>query len=110
MRTYEGLYIFEDSLRDADLDAALERVQADITRMGGIISSTLPMGRKTFARPIRKRETGQYFRILFDLAPDQVAPLRARYRINETIVRVQIVSADAATGAGATEAEAPAAV
>lgn len=106
MRTYEGLYILDDGLREEELEAALERVRGEITHLGGRVVSTVPMGRKTFARPIRKRETGQYFRITFELAPDQIAPLRARYRINESVVRVQIVSTpDAATAPAAEVAE-----
>ena len=97
MRTYEGLYIFGDRLRDEDLEAALERARGDIARLGGSVKNTIPMGRKTFARPIRKHETGQYFRIVFEMPPDQIAPLRARYRINETIVRVQIVCQEQAS-------------
>jgi len=93
LRTYEGLYILDDGLRDEELEAALDRARGEITRLGGRVISTVPMGRKTFARPIRKRETGQFFRIVFELAPDQIAPLRARYRISESVVRVQIVSA-----------------
>ena len=103
MRTYEGLYILDDGLREEELEAALERVRGEIARLGGRVVSTVPMGRKTFARPIRKRETGQYFRIVFELAPDQIAPLRARYRINEAVVRVQIVGTPDAASAPAAE-------
>ncbi len=94
MRTYEGLFIFEDSLRDEALEGILDRVRGEITRLGGEIVATVPMGRKTFARPMRKRETGQYFRIVFDLAPERIAALRARYRITEEVFRVLITMGD----------------
>ncbi len=94
MRTYEGLFIFEDSLRDEALDGVLDRVRGDITRFGGQILATIHIGRKTFARPMKKRETGQYFRIVFDIGPEHIAALRARYRINEDVLRVQITLGD----------------
>lgn len=97
MRTYEGLFVFEDSMRDEALDGVLDRVRGDITRFEGKVLATIPLGRKTFARPMKKRETGQYFRIVFELGPDRMAALRARYRINEDILRVQITLGDKLT-------------
>ena len=94
MKKYDALYIFVNAPKDEGLDKLVEKVGAEITRLGGELVGSETLGKRNFARPMRKRDSGVYIRIRFELAPDKVAALRARYAIMEEVFRVQIHSVD----------------
>jgi ribosomal protein S6 len=94
MKKYDALYIFVNAPKDEALDKLVEKVGAEITRLGGQLVGSETLGKRNFARPMRKRESGVYIRIRFELAPDKIAALRARYAIMEEVFRVQILSVD----------------
>ena len=94
MNTYEGLFIFADTLKEEELTEALERVVAEITRQKGELIGRKTLGRRSFARPMSKRESGVYVRMVFLLAPEKVTPLQARFKLSEDVFRVQITCGD----------------
>jgi ribosomal protein S6 len=94
MKKYDALYIFVNAAKDEGLDPLVEKVGAEITRLGGHLVGSETLGKRNFARPMSKRDSGVYIRIRFELAPDKVAALRARYVIMEEVFRVQIHSVD----------------
>lgn len=94
LNKYDGLFIFAGSMKDEALEKTLERVSAEIERLGGTVEATENLGRHTFARPMKKRENGVYVKVRFQLPPAQVTPLRARYRLSEDVFRVQILARD----------------
>ena len=95
MNIYEGMFIFEESLRDEAMDAVLETVRADMERDGAEIVTCRVLGRRGFARPMKKKRTaGVYVRMVFKLDPLKVTKLLARYKLNDDVLRVQIVLGD----------------
>lgn len=94
MKKYDALYIFVNAPKDEGLDHLIERVGAEITRLGGQLIGSESLGKRNFARPMQKRESGVYIRIRFELAPDKVAALRARYAIMEEVFRVEVLAVD----------------
>ncbi len=92
MKIYEGMFILDEALRDEALDAVLETVRADMERYGAQIETCRVLGRRAFARPIQKRTAGVYVRVIFQLDPENVTKLMARYKLNDDVVRVQIVA------------------
>ena len=74
---YEGLVIFPESMQETDLDQAIGKVTGEVERLGGRMLGVERIGRKTFARPMRKREAGNYIRVGFELAPGIPAALDA---------------------------------
>lgn len=94
LKKYEALFVFEGSTKDDTLDKTLERVNAEIERLGGAVESSENLGRKMFARPMKKRDSGVYVTIRFELEPSQVAALHARYRLSEDVFRVQVRARD----------------
>lgn len=92
MKKYDALYIFTQSGNAETFGKFTERMQAEITRLGGTIVTTEDLGRKTFARVQQKNETGSYLKIRFELDPASVATLRSRYALIEDLFRVQILS------------------
>jgi small subunit ribosomal protein S6 len=94
LNTYEGLFIFADTLKEEELKAAIERTMAVIVKHGGSVLGVKKLGRRNFARPMAKRDSGVYVRAVFNLEPGEIAPLTARYKLNEDVFRVQITRGD----------------
>ncbi len=94
MKKYDALYIFVNTARDDAVEPLLEKVSGDITRLGGNVLGSELLGRKTFARVMKKKDSGVYVRVRFELDPSKVAELRARYALNDEIFRVQILAVD----------------
>jgi len=94
MKKYDGLYIFAGSVKDDVLDKQIDKVRGEITRLSGNVLSTTVLGKKTFARPMHKRDSGVYVKIRFELDPSQYATLVGRYHLSEDVFRVQILSVD----------------
>ena len=87
MKKYEGMFIFPASTQDEALNAVIERSVAEMTNLGGVIEKTEIVGRKTFARPMAKQDSGIYVRVLFELDPSGIKPLLARYALDEEVFR-----------------------
>ena len=94
MKKYDGLYIFAGLARDDNVDVLVEKVKGEITRLQGTILTADVLGKRTFSRPMRKKENGIYVRIRFELNPDQVKVLRGRYHLMEEVFRIQILAVD----------------
>lgn len=107
MKKYEGLFIFHQPGDDQALEEKLEKVRSEITKLDGTIGATTRMGRLSFARPLKKKEYGVYVLVTFTLEAPKLAPLQERYRLNEDILRVQIVAAPKPAKAPAAGAPAP---
>ena len=93
MNKYEAMIIFPDAIKDEALDAALEKVEAEIEKSGGKVDSKTRMGRRQFARPMDKQTTGQYMVVSFHLEGGKLSALQSRFKLNEEIFRIQIVRA-----------------
>ncbi len=93
-KTYEAMFIFSGSLKEDALEKVLERIRGDIAKVNGTIVSSQVLGSRTFARPMKKRESGQYVKMMVSLEPKDVEALAGRFRLNEDIFRVQIVCED----------------
>lgn len=94
MNTYEGLFIFAETLKDDEFKAVQDRALAEVERQGGKVLGARKLGRRTFARPMSKKDAGIYLRAVFELAPENVTPLLARYKLSEDVFRIQITRGD----------------
>lgn len=99
---YEAMFIFPEQLRDKDLDDAITRACEEITKLEGSVQERTIIGRRQFARPMGKKDAGQYVRAIFELEPSKVSTLNARYTLSDEVFRVQIVRAEP-TPVGASE-------
>lgn len=93
MKKYEATIIFRDSLQDADWDGAVDSVRAEIARQGGTLASCTRLGRREFARPMKKQTAGHYGFLAFELDGDKIPALLARLKLNENVFRIQVVNA-----------------
>ena len=94
MKEYDGLYIFAGNAKDDVLENSLAKAVAEIERFGGKIEAQDILGKRTFARPMHKRENGVYALVRFEMDPLKVKDLVNRYRIVEEVFRVQILAVD----------------
>jgi len=94
MKKYDALYVFVGIAKDDALNANLEKALAEVTRLGGNVLSTESLGKRTFSRPMSKKESGVYVKVRMELDPTKVRELRERYRLVEEVFRVQILAVD----------------
>ncbi len=94
MKKYDALYIFVGTLRDDAVEASLEKALAEVTRLGGNVLEKVSLGKRSFSRPMRKRESGVYVKVRFELDPQKVDELVNRYHLVEEVFRVQILAVD----------------
>ena len=92
MKKYDALYIVVGTLRDDAVEASLEKALAEVTRLGGNVLEKVSLGKRAFSRPIRKRESGVYVKVRFELDPQKVDELVNRYHLVEEVFRVQILA------------------
>ena len=94
MKKDEGLYIFAGNAKDDVLESKFAKAISEIERFGGKVESQDILGKRTFARPMHKRENGVYALVRFEIDPAQVKELVNRYRLVEEVFRVQILAVD----------------
>jgi ribosomal protein S6 len=94
MKKYDALYIFVGIAKDDALEANLDKALAEVERFGGKILEKVSLGRRSFSRPMKKRENGVYVKVRLELDPANVDALVKRYKLVEEVFRVQILAVD----------------
>jgi len=94
MKKYDALYIFVGINKDEALNANLEKALAEVTKLGGTVLATESLGKRSFSRPMKKRESGVYVKVRMELDPLKVTELVNRYKLVEEVFRVQILAVD----------------
>jgi small subunit ribosomal protein S6 len=94
MKKYDALYIFVGVSKDDVLEANLEKALSEVTRLGGNIIAKDSLGKRAFARPMKKRDNGVYVKVRFELDPLKIKELVARYHLVEEVFRVQFLAVD----------------
>ncbi len=91
---YEGLFIFPETLDDEGLDQALTRVKEELEKLGGSIESTTRMGKKNFARSMKKQKAGLYVVVMFNLEGSKIDAFKNRLKLTTNVFRHQFVAAN----------------
>lgn len=94
---YEGLFIFPELLDEEQLDQAIDAVKTELEKLGGSLESSTRLGKRSFARPLRKKKAGNYVVIMFELDGDQIDALKHRLKLATNVFRAQFVKADEKT-------------
>lgn len=90
---YEGMFIFPKALNEDEVEEALTIVAEEIQKCGGTVESTTRLGKRSFARTMKKQDAGYYAVIGFELDGSEVSNLHARLKLNDKVFRAQIVHA-----------------
>ena len=89
MRTYETVVILDDRRVHDEGVAYGDEFAAMLVAAGGEVIRKKALGRKQFAREMRKRKTGYYWDFIFKLAPDIAATLSDKYKLDERVLRLK---------------------
>lgn len=91
-RLYEALVILPRTLGEEDIEGAVSSIRSDVEKIGGVFCGAARIGKRLFARPLGKRQDAGYYLVVeCELEGEQVAALRARFKLNEKIFRTQVV-------------------
>ena len=90
-RLYEGLFIFPETLDEEGLDHAVEEVKMELEKLGGSLESTTRMGKKNFARPLKKQKAGYYVMLMFKLDGRKIDDFKRRLKLATNVFRAQFV-------------------
>lgn len=90
MKEYEAVFILDERKVEDAGKAFAEEFGAFIAGQQGVMVESLAMGRRQFAREIRKRKSGLYWDFVFSLDPARAGSIRDRYRLDERVVRLQV--------------------
>lgn len=89
---YEGLFIFPETLEDAQLDLAIEAVKTEMEKLGGTLENSTKLGKRSFSRPLRKKKAGIYVVIMFRLDGVQIDAFKRRLKLATNVFRSQFMA------------------
>ncbi len=92
MNKYELMYILVNSASDEEKDAMIEKINALITKNGGVVESVDKIGSKKLAYEIDKKHDGYYVLVNFESASSVPATITNTLRITEGVLRYIVVA------------------
>ena len=104
MKEYELTVVLHPDL-EANLDSALEKIRAVITKNGGKIQKEDNWGKKRLAYPIAKENFGVYVYFEIELPSESATKLDGTLNITDEVIRHLLVGVDLKARAAALEAK-----
>ena len=89
MKTYETVIILDDRRIQDEGKTFVEEFSSKISRAGGEIIRVTSLGRKQFARLMKKRKTGFYWDFVINLEEKEAKKLPEYYNLDERVLRLQ---------------------
>jgi small subunit ribosomal protein S6 len=96
---YETIFILDAMVEDEKLEGIITKYSNFLTKNDCSIVKVDKWGRKKFAYPIKKRNSGFYVTLEFAGGPDVIAKLERAYHLDDSILRYLTVSYDKKTNA-----------
>lgn len=90
---YEGLFIFPETLDEEQLGESIEGVKTELEKLDGTLESSTRIGKRSFARPLRKKKAGYYVVIQFRLDGDRMDAFKQRLKLTTDVFRAQFLKA-----------------
>lgn len=90
MKKYETVVILDDKKIQDEGKAFAEDFASVISGAGGEMVSVTPLGRKMFAREIKKRKTGIYMDFVFSTKESTIKDIPEKYKLDERVLRMQV--------------------
>ena len=94
MKKYEAVFILDMRKVEDEGKAFSEEFAQNLQGWGGSMVESIAMGRKQFAREINKRKAGIYWNYIFEIDPLKVKEIRNKYRLDERMIRMLIITYD----------------
>lgn len=92
-KAYEIVFILRPDLEDAQVRAAVERVEGRIAERGGTVVSSELWGKRRLAYPIAKHREGYYTFLRFELDGQRVQDLKNAVALHEEVIRFLVCEA-----------------
>ena len=107
--TYEAMLAFNPNLDEEGLATLLDNLKEIITREGGFIVQEKDLGKRKFAYPVKKFQSGHYHLLYFSGPPAAVSEMERILKLSEDVLRFLTVKLDEKTlkHSLTTEEEAP---
>lgn len=93
MKAYEMMFILSSAQKEDAVAKIEEKIKGELARVNASIKTVDNLGIRTFGRPIKGMESGLYIRMDVEMDPASISALTGRLKLNEDIVRFQIVLA-----------------
>ena len=90
MKKYETVFILDERKIQDEGKSFAEEFAAVISGAGGEMVSVTPLGRKQFAREVKKRKAGIYYDFVFSAKEAFAKALTEKYKLDERILRMQV--------------------
>ncbi len=94
MKKYEAVFILDMRKVEDEGKAFSEEFAKNVQSWGGKVVESNPMGRRQFAREIRKRKAGIYWDYVIEIDPLKSGEVREKYRLDERVVRLLVINYD----------------
>lgn len=92
MKSYEVLYIIDNSLSDEAKEATIQKFSDIVINDGGTIDTIDKWGTKKLAYTIDYKTEGYYVLMNFTCNPDVPAEIERVMRITDSIIRYMVLS------------------
>jgi small subunit ribosomal protein S6 len=94
LKKYEAIFILEIRKVEDEGKAFTEEIKSLIEGWNGKLEEAIPMGRKQFAREIKKRKAGIYWNYIFTCPAEKIIEIKNKYRLDERVLRNMIIIYD----------------
>jgi small subunit ribosomal protein S6 len=94
LNKYEGIFIFKPDLPEKDLEAEYAKAEEIIKKHEGKSEKSEKWGKKRLTFTIKKFKDGFFLYIAFEAPPDSIKVLTELFKLNNSILRVQITRKD----------------
>ena len=95
MKKYETIVVLDEKNVNNDGNDFLAEFEKLLSgEFKGKVVESINMGRKQFAREIKKRKTGIYLDVVHEMTPDKEVKLRDKFRLGERVLRMQTYNYD----------------
>lgn len=94
MNRYEAMVILPERLTEEEIEKGLDTFCKVIKALGGSANRPTRLGRRPFARPLKKETSGEFALVNFSIDNQKLVELREQIRHDEYIFRVSISRVD----------------
>ncbi|MFO8033631.1 MAG: 30S ribosomal protein S6 [Candidatus Bipolaricaulota bacterium] len=98
LRAYELLYILRPDLDEEQRHGKIAKVEQVIQTLDGQVEKTDEWGSRILAYDIRNFREGYYVLVNFTLPPEQVRELEGRFKMEDELLRYQVVRRNGSSG------------
>jgi small subunit ribosomal protein S6 len=88
---YEGIAILRGDLNEKELEEEYSKVEDAIKKHEGKIEKSERWGKKKLTFGIKKCHNGFFLYLTFEAAPESIKPLKELLKLNNSVLRTQII-------------------